>query len=345
MSNKILVIGGGIAGMEAAAELERMNYQVVLVEKEARLGGKLLDWDKLFPTKRLGNEVLEYLKKGISDKIDTHLNTSVVKVDKNDNIFDLILSDGTKHSVGSIVLTTGYDVFDASKKEEYGYGIYDNVITSAEMEKMFTSKKPITTANGKTPKRIAFIHCVGSRDEKVGNIYCSKVCCVTAVKQAIEIKEMMPDTEVFSFYMDLRMFGMRFEEMYKEAQEKHGVNFIRGRLSEASENPDASLVLKFEDTLLGKQMKMSVDMMVLMVGFVPAKGSNEMVRVLNLEVSDNGFVKAKDEHTKTNISSVPGIFMGGCVSAPRTIANTITDARAAVLKTHTYMQKLFNGKG
>ncbi|MEI7595217.1 MAG: FAD-dependent oxidoreductase [Bacteroidota bacterium] len=342
MNNKILVIGGGIAGMEAAAELERMDYKVILVEKEDKLGGKLLNWDRLFPTKRLGNEVLDYLKKGVSERIETHVGTTVTKVDKIGDLFNIELSNGKKDTVASVVLTTGYDTFDARKKEEYGYGIYDNVITSADLEKMFTSKLPIKTSIGSTPKRIAFIHCVGSRDEKVGNIYCSKVCCVTAVKQAIEIKELLPEAEVFSFYMDLRMFGMQFEELYKEAQEKHGVTFIRGRLSEACENPDSSILMKFEDTLLGKQMKMSVDMMVLMVGFVPAKGSNEMVKLMNLKVSNNGFVKAEDEHTKTNVSSLTGVFLGGCVSAPRTIANTITDARAAVLKTHLYVKKLNN---
>jgi heterodisulfide reductase subunit A2 len=122
-------------------------------------------------------------------------------------------------------------VFDATKKEEYGYGIYDNVITSADLEKLFLDSKLLVNPLGKTPKKIGLVHCVGSRDEKVGNVYCSKVCCVTAVKQAIEIKERLPESDVYCFYMDLRMYGMHFEALYKEAQEKYAVNFIRGRLS------------------------------------------------------------------------------------------------------------------
>ena len=155
----------------------------------------------------------------------------------------------------AILVTTGYDLFNASKKEEYGYGIYDNVITSAELEKLFSEGKSIVTSKGLPPKRVGFIHCVGSRDEKVGNKYCSKVCCVTAVKQAIELKERIPDVEAFCFYMDLRMYGMHFETLYRDSQEKYGVNFIRGRLSEACENIDGTILIKVEDTLAGRPLK------------------------------------------------------------------------------------------
>ncbi|NJO70443.1 MAG: CoB--CoM heterodisulfide reductase iron-sulfur subunit A family protein, partial [Bacteroidetes bacterium] len=104
---------------------------------------------------------------------------------------------------------------------------------------------------GKTPQRIGIVHCVGSRDEKAGNTYCSKVCCVTGVKQAIELKEQLPSSEIFNFYMDLRMYDRYFEDLYKEAQVKHHVQFIRGRLSEAFENPDGTVMIKIEDTLWG----------------------------------------------------------------------------------------------
>ena len=155
-------------------------------------------------------------------------------------------------TANAVLLTTGFDIFDAGRKEEYGYGIYDNVITSVELEEAFKSGMPLQTVQGGTPSRIGFIHCVGSRDEKAGNMHCSKVCCVTAVKQAIEVKEMFPSAEVFLFYMDLRMFGRHFEELYKEAQQKYGIQFIRARLSEAFENPDGTLQIRIEDTLAGQ---------------------------------------------------------------------------------------------
>ncbi len=156
--------------------------------------------------------------------------------------FSVQYNDEKSESAEALILATGYELFDAHRKEEYGYGIYNNVITSADLEKMFRSGKPLTTLNGKTPRKIGIVHCVGSRDEKVGNLYCSKVCCVTGVKQAIEIKKMVPGCDVFSFYMDLRMFDRHFEEMYFEAQQKWGVNFIHGRLSECAETTEFDLV-------------------------------------------------------------------------------------------------------
>ena len=249
-------------------------------------------------------------------------------------------SDNKPVVADAILLTTGYDTFDAHKKEEYGYGIYDNVITSADLEEIFSQKKPILTHDGRIPQRVAFIHCVGSRDEKVGNINCSKVCCVTAVKQAIEVKERIPNAEIFSLYMDLRMFGMKFEDLYKEAQEKYGINFLRGRLSEAAENQNGSLVLKAEDTLTGRPLKITVDLLVLMVGIVPAKGSVEIAKILDVKLGRSGFIETIDEHTSTNSTSVLGVFVAGAASAPRTVTSTLTDARAASLKVASYLQEL-----
>jgi len=237
-----------------------------------------------------------------------------------------------------VIVATGYDVFDARKKEEYGYGIYDNVITSAELEEMFLSGKPILTPKGKAPKKVGFVHCVGSRDEKVGNVYCSKVCCVTAVKQSIEIKEKIPDVDAYCFYMDLRMFGMHFESLYKQAQEKHAVNFIRGRLSEACENMDGSILVKVEDTLAGRPLRMTVDLLVLMVGMVSSAGTKKIGAMMGLDFGANGFFKSQDQHTMTTISNIPGVFFAGCCVAPRTINNVFVDARAVAIMTASYLE-------
>jgi heterodisulfide reductase subunit A2 len=175
------------------------------------------------------------------------------------------LSGGTEEKADAVIVATGFDLFDARSKEEYGYGIYDNVITSAELEGMFNRGR-IARADGKRAGRIGLIHCVGSRDEKVNNNHCSKVCCVTAVKQAIEIRKMLPGCEVFCFYMDMRMYGPYYEELYRESQEVHNVNFIRGKVSEASVNINNRLVIKVEDTLAGRPLRMELDIMVLMVG-------------------------------------------------------------------------------
>ena len=111
-----------------------------------------------------------------------------------------------------MVVATGFTLFDARRKEEYGYGIYDNVVTSADLERMM-NEGAVRLADGSTPRRIALLHCVGSRDEKVCQRHCSKVCCITGVKQAIELKKMFPEADVFNFYMDIRMFGAGYEEL------------------------------------------------------------------------------------------------------------------------------------
>lgn len=337
---KVVVIGGGLAGMESSSYLSAMGYDVTLVEKQDQLGGHVLNWDRLFPTKRKGVEVLSFVKQGLSNGVDVRTSTTVQSIAKNGELFTVSTTDNKPVVADAILLATGYDTFDARKKEEYGYGIYDNVITSADLEMTFSKKWKILTKDGRPPKRVAFIHCVGSRDEKLGNISCSKVCCVTAVKQAIEVKEQIPDAEIFNLYMDLRMFGMGFEELYKEAQEKYGVNFIRGRLSEAAENSDGSLVLKTEDTLTGRPMRITVDLLVLMVGILPSKSSIKLAKKLNVKLGANGFIATPDEHTLTNSTSVSGVFVAGTASAPRTVASTLTDARAAALKVASYLQKL-----
>lgn len=339
MNKRILVIGAGIAGMEAAASLSALNYEVLLFEKEDIPGGHLKDWEKLFPTHRFGREVLDFLKKGIGSSVQLIPNTMITGMEKHEGRFKVISEKGESWWGDALLLTTGYDLFDASKKEEYGYGILDNVITSADLEKRLLKSKDLTMRAGKKPKRIAFIHCVGSRDRKVGNVYCSKVCCVTAVKQAMEIRELLPECEAYCFYMDLRMYGMKFEELYNEAQEKWGVTFVRGRLSEVAENIDRSLLIKVEDTLLGRPMRMTVDMLVLMVGFVPTHSTASVVKGMGIELNENGFIKMFDEHTSSNITNVPGVFVAGTASAPQTIATTIMDGRSAAIVINQWLRE------
>lgn len=338
MAKKVIVIGGGIAGMESASYLAEMGFDVTLLEKENELGGHLRNWDRLFPTMRIGSEVLDFLNKGVENKVNVILNAKVRQIIRIEQRFRIELEGCTLLVADALLITTGYDIFDARLKEEYGYGIYENVITSAELERMFRNNEKILTHNGQPPKRVGFVHCVGSRDEKVGHVYCSKVCCVTAVKQAIEIKEKIPSADIFCFYMDLRMYGMHFEGLYKEAQEKCAVNFIRGRLSEACENKDGSILVKVEDTLAGKPLKMSVDLLVLMVGFVPAEGSRQIGAMLGLETGINGFYKTRDQHTMTNVSNLQGVFFAGTCTSPKTITNTITDARAAATTLASYLE-------
>jgi heterodisulfide reductase subunit A2 len=335
-SKHIAIIGGGPAGLEASASLAHLGYQVTLIEKESLLGGNLKNWYSLFPDKRPASEVLDYLiGKSKHQNIEVLTNTQVTDIAKINNSFEIQVNENRNLKADAILMATGFDLFNASEKEEYGYGIYPGVITSAELEKMFTTNK-VLNSKGEIPQRVILLHCVGSRDEKVGNHYCSKVCCVTAVKQAIEIKKRHPETEVFCYYMDIRMFGPYYEELYREAQEKWKVVFIRGKISEAASNHEGILQIKAEDTLAGKPLRMNCDLLVLMTGMVskPSKADEQ----LGLERGVNRFLKSADNHLKYNQSSMEGVFTAGACTAPMNITDTIANARAASLSIHEYLK-------
>ena len=212
MSKVVGIIGGGPAGLECASSLAKLGISVKIFDREAQSGGHLQQWNELFPDRRKSADVLQLLRANAVNLIEFTANTTVQRIDGANNSFQIHTGDNSPSVVDAVVIATGFDLFDARRKEEYGYGIYENVITSADLEKMFTSEK-VRTKAGTVPKRIGFVHCVGSRDEKIGNLHCSKVCCVTAVKQAIEVRELFPDTEAFCFYMDLRMYGRHFDRI------------------------------------------------------------------------------------------------------------------------------------
>lgn len=341
MNKHIVVIGGGVAGLEAACQLSKTGYKVSLVEKNKITGGHLNDWYKLFPDRRSSLEVSEYFNKLISqDGIKIITDTTIEKLTENKNSFSLYTGEGEEITADAVVVATGFDLFRSSRKEEYGYGIYDNVISSADLESMFKNGK-ITRSDGTSPKRVGFVHCVGSRDEKVGNLYCSKLCCVTAVKQAIEIKEHDSSAKVFCFYMDMRMGGAYYEELYREAQEEWGVSFIRGKVSEVSESINDALVIKVEDTLAGRPLKMELDMLVLMAGMEMSEDGKKLALSSGLKTGDNKFFSHADHHYGSNLSNIKGVFLAGTCTMPMNITETISHARAVV----SDVKDFFNNSG
>lgn len=335
---KVIIIGGGPAGCEAAYSLAKLGIQTELIERNNETGGNLNNWYQLFPDRKNARELNARLKSNLQhENIRLHLGTEPVSITRNPNrSYEIALTDGSSVTGDSLLVTTGFKLFDARRKEEYGYGIYDNVITSVELENLFSNHR-IETCSGQQPSRIGLMHCVGSRDEKTCNFHCSKLCCITAVKQAIEIREMLPETEIFCFYMDMRMFGPGYEEMYREAQEKHNIKFVRGRLSEASENKEKQLIVKVEDTLIGKPLKMTLDMMVLMVGMEASEGSRTIADKLKLQLAPNGFIRCKDPHYGNNLTDTEGLFIAGCCSAPMTLTESLADARSAALNIADYL--------
>ena len=263
--------------------------------------------------------------------------TEITNVTSYNGKWFLITNKGNSLNTDAVVIASGFEIFDAKKKEEYGYNIYNNVITSVDLEDRFKRGNNICMTNGKPPRRIAFIHCVGSRDEKSGNHHCSKVCCITGVKQAIELRKQLPEAEIFCFYMDLRMYGKGFEELYRNAQESYNIQFIRGRLSEAAENMDESLLIKAEDTLSGRPLKMNVDLLILLVGMVAGADTARLCEGFKLERDSSGFIKPRDQHIQRNLSSQQGVFLAGTCTCPMTVGDTIDNARAAAIEVNKYL--------
>ena len=338
MKENIVIIGGGIAGLEAAGQLIRLGYSPIIVEKQDHLGGHVADWNKLFPDMTPANDVVSSLVARAADA-NIFLNTEISFVNRLNDSYNIMLSNGISIITRIILLATGFSLFDASRKEEYGYGVYDQVITNKDLEHWFNT--------GDDPRigdcamnAVGFVHCVGSRDEKARNSQCSKVCCITAVKQAIELKQMFPESMVYCFYMDLRMFGKKFEDFYISAQRDYGIRFIRGRVSEVSENIDGRVIVKAEDTLSGKPVKVTLDLLVLMAGMVCSPDSTKVANMTSLPLDSDGFLKSRDNIADIIDSPREGIFYAGACTGPKTVPETLAEARAASLKIHLYIKGL-----
>ncbi len=342
----IAIIGAGPAGIEAASVLAAMEEtEVLLFEKSATTLDNLRDKAFLFPDFSSAADLVEIMEAKLDrDNIKLHLSTAITSVVSTSSAteaggimaWELQDASGVRYQADAVLVTTGYKVFDAHRKEELGYGIYPGVITSIDLEKKLKEGK-ILNAVGDTPKKIVFLQCVGSRDEKSGNHYCSKVCCVTAVKQAIEVRKMLPEVEAYVFYMDLRMWGGGFEEMYREAQEKYGVRFVRGRISEAASTFDGKIQIKSEDTLVGLPLKMSADLLVLMVGMEPSEGTKTLTHQCNC-ADAYGFATTVNPHLRDNETAQPGLYVAGSCKRPMSINDSLTDARSAALRIAEYLK-------
>lgn len=335
MKENVVIVGGGIAGMEAAAQLLKLGYCPIIVEKGSSLGGHVAQWNRLFPDMTPAAEIVENIKSRLDDA-NIFLDTEISFINKLREGYSVMLSNGVNVVCRAVLLATGFHLFNAEKKEEYGYGIYNQVITNRDLEKWFNGN-PDTRIASRPMKRIGFVHCVGSRDVKSGNAQCSKVCCITAIKQAIELKEKFQDAEIYCFYMDLRLFGKKYEDFYIRAQRDFGIHFIRGRVSEVSETIDGGLNVKAEDTLSGKPVKMSLDLLVLMAGMVCNSEVGHIASMIPIAIDSDGFLKSKDNIYNIIESDSRGIFFAGACTGTKTVPETIAEARSAALSIHEYL--------
>lgn len=339
MNNKrIVVVGAGPAGLAAAGALSRLGSAVTLIDKDPDLGGHLTRWHQLFPDQASAKILLEQLAYEVPSDVERIMGAEVIDGTVAPDKVELQLDNAEVIQADGLLLATGFELFDARRKEEYGYGIYDNVFTQIEIENMFKSGR-IENRTGKVPQTIAFLHCVGSRDLKVGVHYCSKVCCATGVKQAIEMRERLPEANIYNFYMDLRMFGQGFEELYHEAQEKYNIRFIRGRISEAAENQNREVIIKAEDTMTARPVKLTVDMLVLLCGMQPASRTTELATKMGIKTGNDGFLKPIGLSQNTFRTEHPHVMLAGSCTGPATLTEAIQAGRSAAL---ALFEHLFN---
>jgi heterodisulfide reductase subunit A len=420
VTDAALVIGGGVAGIQAALDLADGGHQVYLVEEQASIGGVMAALDKTFPTmdcsicvlgpkmmdvgrhpriKLLAYSTIESVsgyvgnfkvkvrrkaryvvekdctacgkcaevcpvtlpdefQQGFSTRKGIHIpfaqavpsaylidmqhclgNNPIACVkcveacDKK--CIDLNAKDTFEElSVGSIIVATGMGVYDPTRLTEYGYGKFENVITTLEFERLICGGGPtdghlVRPTDHVIPKRIGFIQCIGSRTDNRGNPYCSNVCCMNTIKDSLLILEHYPDTEIYVFYMDIRALGKGFEDLLRRSKEG-GVHYVRGFPGEIKENPQTcDLTIKVENTTSSKVEEYLLDMIVLSVGLEPKADLKQLANLLNLSQTADGFLMEAHPKLKPVDAPTPGIFYAGTVEAPKDIKDSVTQAGAA----------------
>ena len=420
---RTLVVGGGIAGIEAALKLANGGHKVYLVEKEPSIGGHMIQLDTTFPTLdcsecimtpkmsdvghhpniellayseveevsgSVGNFKVKVRRKaryvdegkcigcGVCEqkcpwKVPSEFEAglghrkaiyipfaqaipNIATVDKEHCVY--IQSGGKKCGacikyceagaidfdqtdqlveleVGTIILATGYDLLDPGQIPQYGYGKYDNVITALEFERMTCAAGPtsgkIQLKDGSEPHSVAIIHCVGSRDKNYRE-YCSRICCMYALKHAHHLREKI-NADVYEMYIDMRCTGDAYEEFYKRVSEE-GVIFVKGKVAEVTdraktEEEKGKLVVVAEDTLIGKLMRIPVDMVILCPAMIPRSDATEIARKFSITQKASGFFLERHAKLEPQISAMDGVFLAGCCQFPRDIPDSVSHGRAA----------------
>jgi len=424
MSNSVLVVGGGIAGIQASLDLANRGTKVYLVEKTPSIGGRMAQLDKTFPTLdcsicilapkmiecfrhpnitlltyseieevngQAGDFSVKILQKPryVNAEKCTGCGTCAEKCPaKAPNEFDmglgnrkaiympfkqavpLIATIDIEHclyftkgvckvcqkfcpsnavdyeqkpkeivlNVSSIVLATGFDTFDPSSMKEYGYSRFKNVILSMEFERLICASGPtgghlLRPFDGKEPKSIVFVQCVGSRSQRGEFPYCSSVCCVYATKESILVKDHMPETQVHIMYIDMRAIGKGFQEFVDKAKKQYDVNYIKAHPGGIAEDPvTKSLQIHYEDIKTGQMKKLCTDMVVLCPALIPKGDNKRIAEATGLELDEYGFFKSKDQLIAPMDTNVPGIYICGYCQSPKDIPESVAQASGAAAR-------------
>ncbi|MEE9555480.1 MAG: FAD-dependent oxidoreductase, partial [candidate division Zixibacteria bacterium] len=337
IKQSVLVVGGGVAGMRAALDLEAQGFKVYLIEKESRLGGRLNRLTKVYPADlsavKLARAMFEKLN---SSRVEVMASTTLNSISGYFGNFDVSTTNGN-FKIGAIVIATGADTY--IPKDEYLYKQYENVITNQELEDILQDSKKGIEIDGKTPETVVFIQCVGSRDPET-NSACSRFCCPTTIKQAIRLRE--SGVNIVVLHRDMRTVGSKAEEQYRQARAM-GVKFIKytpERLPEVKGNGEIASGVKILELALNRTLKIESDYVVLASGMVPNKESNHAVHeMLKIPIGADGFFMERHAKLGPVETTSEGVFLAGCAGGPKDIADSVAQGSAAAAKVASIISK------
>ncbi|MBP7146787.1 MAG: CoB--CoM heterodisulfide reductase iron-sulfur subunit A family protein [Acidobacteria bacterium] len=333
-----LVIGGGIAGLTAALELADADQPVVLVEATDRLGGNIGRVDLTAPYLDSARDMLgeKIARVNASRQVQVLLNSRLAKLSGYVGNFKATIAVGgaehVEHDVGSVIVCTGYKEFDAARIAPYGYGRLPDVVTSFEFERMLRAGK-IVTKNGEIPRTLAIIHCVGSRTREY-HPYCSRVCCMTALKYGYEIKSAIPESYIYDLYIDMHAFGKGCEDFYRRSSEMKTMFLMYGKNTQpqiraAGPDDGCNMLIRVNEILSGEEVEVPADLVVLMVGMEPREDSEEIARLVNISRDKDGWFIESHPKLDPVATTTDGVYIAGACQSPKDIPDSVAQAEAA----------------
>jgi len=339
-----LVIGAGIAGLQASLDLAQNGFQVYIVEKKSNLGGTVKQLSRLFPTLQGAEETIQSLiEKVVSNSnIKVFTQTEVKSVEGSIGNFrvKVMKEHGEEINADVIIVATGFKQYDAKKVGQYKYGQYRNVITGLEYEEMCkpngpTRGKIVRPDNGQKPRSVVYVLCVGSRDEKHLR-YCCNLGCLNAIKHAHLLREQCgKEVDAYVCYTDMRAVTKTGEQFYNEVRAEE-VEFIHGQPSEVRQAPDGTLTMDVYDQATSKLLSITADLVVLEVGLPP---NVDIAEKLGLTLTEDSFITEKDPQLYVNETMVEGVFLAGAVQQPMHSNQAVAHASAAALKAILAVEK------
>jgi heterodisulfide reductase subunit A len=332
---RALVIGGGIAGMTAALNVADAGYPVVLVEREAQLGGKMRQLSGLYLNFDAAPELLQSRIEAVTHHPNIQVLTGAEVKELSGYVGNFTAKVGNSETftfdVGAVVVATGFDLLPKSDLGEYGGGRCPDVIDGLQFERMLAQHEIRRPSDGTVPKEVVWVQCAGSRDPELHMPYCSKICCMYVAKQAMAYKQRVPDGQAYVFYIDIRSQGKGYEEFVQRAMTEYDVLYLRGKAARVFEE-DGHAVLYGVDTLSGKAVEVQADLVVLATAAVPSAGARDLAQRLRVSTDEYGFFSEAHPKLRPVESLTAGVFLAGAAQFPKDIPETVAQASGAAAK-------------